>query len=193
MLKENELDYLVAMYGISYFTLKERGMLGKRAEPLKLKKHENDMKSQDAIAVYKWLAEKIKGISEHELKTRADKFNSFVRSFQDDYFLNQYLMGLFMLEAYLEDIGGLDRNLMIPKVTRLIKIMREGVININAEKGQAIVIDSSQAGSNLWRLFNGKVELTKELREAKRRMWAEAYRKKSNKNLENKYSLKAKK
>ena len=43
-------------------------------------------------------------------------------------------------------------------------------------------------GSNMWNLLNNKIELTKEVREARIRMWREASRNKP-KALKDKYSL----
>ena len=189
MNKENELEYLVAIYGIFYFTLKENKLIGERAEPLKLKGTSKNQKNDDSIAVYKWLSEQIKGLSTSQLKTRAGKFNDIVKALQDNFFLNQYLLGIFMLQYYLEEEASVfTKNMMMPKVERLIKAMREGIKKTNGDKGTDIILDSSKAGSNVWRMFNGKVQLTKELREARRKMWKEAARKKE-KTIDNLYSL----
>lgn len=187
MNKENEIEYLVAIYGIFYFTLKEHKLIGERAEPLKMKGKNNNQKNNDSIAVYKWLAEKIRGLSESQLKTKAEKFNQIVRALEDDFFLNQYLMGIFMLEYYLlEEASGLDKNMTLPKVERLINEMRKGIVKANSEKnGKEIIIDTSQGASNIWRMFNQRAQLTKEVRAARTRMWKEAARK----TVKSKYKL----
>ena len=195
MNKENELDYLVAIYGIFYFTLKDYELIEpESAIPYKLKGQRNNQKNNDSIAVYKWLSERIRGLSPSELQTRAKKFNEIVRSLEDNFFLNQYLMGIFMLEYYLiNEASGLDANLILPKVNRLIKEMRKGIIKANVEKdGDEIILDSSQGASNIWRLFNGQAQLTKKVREARLRMWREATRKRKKPIME-KYNLKEKK
>jgi len=177
---ENKKDYLIAIYGIFYFTLTEMKLLGEYAEPLKIRKKDKDEKKEDSIAIYKWLAEKMRGISENQIKERIQTYNGMIKKLHDDFFLNQYLMGLYMLDHYLHNEGSdLDRNLILPKVKRLIKTMRINIIRVNSEKnGNEIIIDSSHAASNIWRMFNGKAQLTREIREARIAQWKEEKRKK---------------
>jgi hypothetical protein len=190
MNKENELEYLIAVYGIFFFTLTEYGLADKEtAYPKKLKGKDDNQKNNDSIAVYKWLSEKIRGLSGKQLQERAKKFNNTVEALKDNFWLNQYLLGIFMLQHYLEnEADTYSKNLILPKTTRLIKVMREGIINTN-ENGNDIILDSSKAASNVWRMFNGKAQLTKEVRDARIRMWKEAARNKSQKSLKKKYSL----
>jgi len=184
MHKENELDYLIAVYGIFFFTLSETGIIDdKTAVPKKLRKKDQTEKNQDSLAIYKWLAGKVRGISREELRKRSAIYNDIVRALEDNFFLNQYLMGLFMLDQYLElEASGIDKNMIGPKVRRTIEHMRAKIVEVNVEHdGKEIIIDSSQGASNIWRLFNGQAQLTKEVREARRRIWKEAARNKSRK------------
>ncbi len=99
---------------------------------------------------------------------------------------------LFLLDNYLsEQASGLDKNLMEPKVRRLIKLMREEIRSIEGTSKEEIIKDSATLGSNMWNLLSNKLELTKEQRMARIKMWkieAKNKYKKTN-NIKNLYSM----
>ena len=174
MHKENELDYLIAVYGVIFFALSETGIVDPAtAIPKKLRKKDQTEKNTDSIFIYTWLSEKIRGISREELQKRIKKYNNIIESIEDNFFLNQFLMALFMLDHYIEaHASGLDKNLLGPKIRRTINHMRDKIVEVNIEHdGKEIILDSSRGASNIWRLFNGEAQLTKEVREARVKMW----------------------
>lgn len=189
MLLDNETELLSALYGIQYFTFLEKEMIDKRTgAPFKFKKNQDNEKNRDAMAIYKWIAEQIRGISESEMQKKAELFNTFAKDLKDDLFLNRYLMSLFLMDKYLETKDKATRLMIQPKITRLIKVMREAIIKANAN-GVDIVKDSSLMASNIWRLFNGQAQLTREVRAANTARWREAARNKQKKSLASIYNL----
>ena len=111
------------------------------------------------------------------MQTKAKVFNNHVRSLEDAFYLNQFLMTLFMLDQYLNTADKPTQIKIGPKVRRLITTMRQGVLD-NNEDGTSVIRDSSIAGSNLFRLYNEQAELTKAVREANKNKWTEALRNK---------------
>ncbi len=166
-------------YSMSQITLREYGLLDEVGRPLKLKKNDRSEKNLDALAIYEWAAEKTKGISEAKLQSIGKELNEIAQSLHDDYTMNKYLFLLFLFEKYLLfEASGIDKNMMLPKVIRLIKIMRQEIVSVNGVTKEEIIKDSATLGSNMWKMLNDEVELTKEVRAARVRMWAEASRNK---------------
>jgi hypothetical protein len=176
--EEKKISYMIAIYGLMQKVLKTHKLLDSKGKPLKIKNIE--MHEQDAIALYDWLAQSLRKISEDKLNTQAQVFNAVAKSLSNEYWLNLYLLALFMTESLLEnDMSTLDKNMLMPKVERMIKHVRKGIIDANGEKpeeGRQTIIDSKICSSNIHRKFSGKAELTKEVREKNRNKWKEALR-----------------
>ena len=178
MTEDRRIAYMIAIYGLMQKVLKSHELLDNKGIPLKLKNLQ--MHEQDAISLYDWFAQSLRRVSEHQMNVQKKVFNDMAKALQDDYLLNMYLLALFMSESLLEnDMSGLDRNMLMPKVERMIKHVRQGIIDANGEKpeeGQKTIVDSKICSSNIHRKFSDKAELTKEVREQNRNKWREALR-----------------
>jgi len=154
-------DILIAVYGIIQSALREEGLLGDYAQPLKAKAADD----LDIIALYKWLSEFFKGVSEKSLNQRKEKFNEIVRSLEKEYYLNNLLLALFLFEDLVSTTATRPQQIILqPKLNRLIKYIRQEIIK---DMGFEVVKDSKIAASNIRRRFEGLPELTKKMREDK--------------------------
>ncbi len=165
-------DVLIAIYGITQMSLKEEDDLDSIGKP-RSNKHDNEL-TRDSKDLYKWLSYKLKGVTEYQINDRKGKFNEIATRLEKEYLLNMFLMAVFMFEQELDDHGTKPEKIVLaPKISRIIKKMREGIIN-KQENGQDIVRDSKIGASNIIRGFNGQPELTKKMREYKLRVWRDA-------------------
>jgi hypothetical protein len=187
MIKENETELIVAMYGIFYFSLLDMKLIDEKTgreytTPERL--FENDI-----VVIYRYLAEKIKHLTKKDLEKKAELFNSFVKKLYDTYNTNQFLLGMFLFEKYILSQDHSAKVIYLPKINRSIKELQKRILEHNStEKSKEINIDTGKAASNIWRLFNGKAQLTKEMREARINQWKEAARK-SSKKIKDRYFL----
>jgi len=187
MIKENETELLVALYGIFYFSLLDLELVDEQTA--KEYKKPNELFENDIIQLYIFLAERTKHLSKKDLQKNAEKFNNFVKQLFDTYNSNQFLLGMFIMEHYLLTEPKDVQILYLSKLTRVIKEWQKKIEKHNSkEKSKEIFIDTSRAASNIYRLFNGQAQLTKEIRDSKIKQWKEAARKRSNK-LKDIYSL----
>ena len=154
MNEQNEIRLLVAVYSISQISLSEYGLLNKRGQPLKLPRKFKTQKNVDALYLYEWATEKVVDIQEFKLQSIGREINEMAQSLSDSYMMNKYLFMLFILDNYLvEQSSGLDKNLMEPKVKRLISIMREEIKSINGTTREEIIMDSQQQWVQICGIF----------------------------------------
>jgi len=181
MNEERKIAYMIAIYGLMQKVLKSHELVDDKGRPLKIKNIK--MHEQDAVTLYKWFAQALRHTHEDKMNTRKQIFNDMAKALKDDHLLNMYLLALFMAEALLDnDLSPLDKNMLMPKVERMIKHVRQGIIDANGEnpeEGQQTIIDSKICSSNIHRKFSGQAELTKDIREKNRNRWREALRNKS--------------
>ncbi len=176
-----EFEVLTALYGIFQNTMIDENMLDDTARPKKLTK-KSDENDYDTVALYSWLSSKMKGHSRQKINDTVGVFNNKVKNLHDNYWLNNYLMGLFILEAWVDNNEDkFTQGILKPKITRSIRHISKGVVRakINKEGGDAIIKESSMCASNIYRMMTGQAELTKEVREKRINQWREASRKKT--------------
>jgi hypothetical protein len=155
-------EILSIVYGILQIELKDRELLETSGKP---KTKNIDLHTADVLNVYKWLSGEIKDVYEKKLNEYADRFNVLARKLQDDYLLNMTLMGLWILYLYVEEYGTKSQKILLQsKIDRAAKHFSE---NMSKDTFK----DSLVAGDNLFRLYTGKPELTKEIREARVNAW----------------------
>ena len=140
-------------------------MLNTDASPKKAK----NLYDEDLVKLYEWASYDVRGYSESQLRSELRTFNEIAHGLNDDYLLNMTLLGLFMMDTYFNEKHTLKLQYG-PKVTRLIKSARAVIMETN-DNPKEIIRDSSVAASNLYRLYNGMPELTKEVREARLTRW----------------------
>ena len=173
-------DVLIAIYGIVQKTLRQDEMLGSYGQPLK--KRLVSEEDYDTVAIYKWLSQYLRGVSEHRLNERAKVFNDYVRKLTPEYWLNNFLLAIFMLEYELTEYGTTPQKIVLsPKIDRLVKVMRKGIMEVaqkDGDDGIAIVKDSKIAASNICRMMRGLPELTKQMREYRLNKWKQAAKEK---------------
>jgi hypothetical protein len=144
-----DIELIVAIYGLFQQTIKEQDF------------STMDMSDHDAIALYKWLGENVKHLSSEQLGEKAKKFNKIVRELENEYYLNNFLMALYIFEDLVAIEGSRSQQLVLgPKLNRLIK-------HIRLQTGLEANRDSKLAASNVRRRFNNLPELTKKMREHK--------------------------
>ena len=171
-MNETKTNILVSIMGMFQKHLSHINLLQNSKYPIKTK-NQSEFQS-DALALYEFLAQKLYNVSEHQLNIKKENFNTIARKLSDDYYLNMYVLALFMLETYLESEPKHIYHRMIPKVKRNIQYMRKNIIKENENrdiKGQAIMQDSKIGSSNIMRIFSKQPELTKEIRTLNLNKW----------------------
>ena len=155
-------EILSIVYGILQIELKDKDLLETNGKP---KKKNIGLHTTDVLNVYNWLSEEIKDVYEKRLNEYADRFNILAKKLQDDYLLNMTLMGLWILYLYIEEYGTKPQKILLQsKIDRAAKHFSEKI-------SKDVFKDSLVAGDNLFRLYTGKPELTKEIREARVNAW----------------------
>lgn len=168
MTREN---ILIAVYGIFQVSLKHEGFLEQEnAKPLKLPKDASEL-DRDAMAIYLWLVEQLRDVTEKQINERKSHFNKIAKSLEKEYLLNMFLLSLFLMDKLLINESVARQTVLLPKVTRCINALSLGIRATQGDNGDRIVLDSSIGASNIWRLFHGEPELTKTMREYRRNKW----------------------
>jgi len=156
------MKLLSAVYGILQLALDDAELLDRRSKPIK--KKGISIHSQDVIAIYKWLAEKIVNVSGYQLEQNAADFNKHAEKLHDDYLLNMTLMGIYLLDNYMDDMPKASQLVIKPKIERVGH-------HFSYHVERDVFRDSRIAANNLYRVYTGKAELTKEVREANANKW----------------------
>ena len=151
---------LSAVYGILQVALDDAKLLDKYGRPDKKAIKQASIHSKDVIELYKWLSDKIQDVQPHTLEQNALEFNKHAEKLHDDYLLNMTLLGIFLLQNYIWDMDKFSQGVSQPKLDRIQKHF-----TYHVEK--SVYKDSRIAANNLYRLYTNKLELTKEVREAK--------------------------
>jgi len=155
------IDMNVIFYAILQKSMEDAGMLNPDASPKKPKNFEDE----DLVKMYEHFSKCVVMYDTHELIAQTKRFNERAQKLHDDYLLNMLLMGLFMMDTWLHnDATTYEKNILLPKVTRSIKRARKTAHD-------EVIMDSVIAASNMYRVLNGQPELTKEVREARRKAW----------------------
>jgi len=192
MNEQNKTRLLVTVFSMSQVVLQEYGLVQKTGEPFKLRKKDQRERNLDALYIYEWASLQVKYVPQSTISRIGIEINEMAQSLSDNYMMNKYLFVLFLFEKYLiNEADGITRNLMLPKVERLIRLLRNEIVSIEGATKEEIIKDSATLSSNMWNLLNEKVELTKEIRAARVRMWLEAKRNKpkEKKSILNKYKF----
>ncbi len=120
-------DALIGVYGIFQRALRIEGKIGYYGNPIT--ERNDDESDSDTISLYKWLSAYLAAISEVKLNERKETFNDIVRGLEKEYFLNDFLFGIFMFENLVGNSGTVPQKIvLIPKINRLIKHMKKGII-----------------------------------------------------------------
>lgn len=163
-------DIAIVCYAIAQKALEKMEMLNEDGSPKRAK----ESFDKDLVFVYDHLSRATIGVSQEDMRKKMRFFNEKAEKLHDDYKLNMSLFGFFMMDIYFNECGSkFDQGLLLPKVRRLISSARASIKEHN-ENPDDIIMDSSIAASNMYRLYTGKPELTKEMREKRRAMWRNA-------------------
>ena len=173
----NRLNFKIALYEIFQMVLIDKDVLDKNGYPpegRKLKKM--SFEEQEAVYLYKWIGESIKGSKTKNFIEAKDEFNKYAKNMHDEVYLNMFMMALFMFDSFIQDEPKMTKILLESKIKRIMEYMRSKILEVE-KRGAEILTDSSMAASNIYRGYNKKAELTREVREARLNQWREASRK----------------
>ena len=151
---------LSAVYGILQVALDDAELLDSHGRPDKRKIKHASIHSKDVIELYEWLSDKIQDVNSYQLEQNAGEFNKLATKLHDDYLLNMTLLGIFLLQNYVWDMDKFSQGVIQPKLDRVQK-------HFTYHVERDIYRDSRIAANNLYRLYTGKLELTKDVRNAK--------------------------
>ena len=172
----NKLHFEIALYEIFQMVLIDKELLDKRGVPPR-KTAKLEFSEQEAISVYKWLGERIKGSKQAEFEASKDEFNKYAKGLIDEVYLNMFLMALFMLDKYIQDEPKPTQILMMGKVERLISFMRMKIREVE-DRADEVILDSSMTASNIYRRYNNQAELSRDVRAKRTASWREGLRNK---------------
>ncbi len=168
MLNRNQL---IALYGIMQIEMKHEGLLDDIGAPAHKKAKDLTEANLDALSLYKYLAQQLRSVPESTINSKKEVFNDIVKGIEQNYLLNMSLFCMFMFEDILGRDGTTAQKItLMPKINRLIKWLRAGIIR-EQEDGLRIAKDSKRGASNVVRLFNGEAELTLEVRNLNAQKW----------------------
>ena len=167
-------DAMIGVYGLFQQALRNEGHLGSYGQPINNKN--DDESDVDTKQIYRFLSEYLRGMSEAKLNLRKEVFNNIVRGLTKEYYLNTFLLGIFILENFVGEEGSVPQKItLLPKINRLIKHMQKGIIETQDDPLNTIR-DSKLAASNICSLFRGGIETTKAMRKWKVDSWRKAAR-----------------
>jgi len=150
------------LYGIFQIELKSRKLL--KEDGTLIRSSKQDVIVKDTYAIYSYFREKVQNFSSKYINASVMQFNEISKQLHDDYLLNMALLGVFMVELYLEDASYIDKQIYLPKVRRLSQYA-QGTVKLDIRK------DSKIAADNVYRKFTGKLEVTKEIRTLRSKRW----------------------
>ena len=145
MTQNNKLSLLSAVYTICFFHFQKLHIIDdKTGRPVKLPKHLRTEPNVDALKIYEYVAEQTIELTEGQLREGASQYNDLIIGLEDEYYFNNFFAGIFMIDNYITEYETKDVQIRIgSKVTRLLRYLREKILEVNTERGAQIVIDSS--------------------------------------------------
>lgn len=156
-----EIEFIAGIFGRSQLEMIAVGLLNDDGSPKKEKRKEPH--HEDAIKIYDHLSEKVKNIGAAKLNEMAEETNKVAKNLiNDDTLINNYLLAMMLYRLYLqEEASGLEKNMMLPKVQRQLQIYEQ----LDGEEYQKIRRTTHRVADNIWRAWNGKAQLSDELRD----------------------------
>ena len=163
MNNKKRLSFLVGVYGFMQLSMIDVGLLSKKGVPLKCKK---PLPSEvDAVAIYNWLSDQLKDVGVGKLRSLAVDMDTAVsKLFNDHKVVNNFLLSLLLLRAYVDDSTKMEQILLSGKINRLIDVV-DGAVS-DEEFDVTIKKTTSRTADNLYRQYIGKPQLTDEVRNA---------------------------
>jgi hypothetical protein len=168
--KETRLDYLVGVFGFFQLSMIDIELLDSKGRPPK-KRNKLLPTEQDALKIYDWVSEQLYSVEPPELKRRAKRMDEAVKRLNNDHqVVNNYLLALLLLRAYMDDEATkMEASLILPKINRLIDLVDA---TVSAEEfSPEIRRTTARTADNLFRQYVGKPMLSDEVRDAKHKKW----------------------
>jgi hypothetical protein len=154
---------IVAIYAGFQENLRAVGLVDDRGYPENTK----TLVDKDSLAVYKYFAEKLPSVKGDFIEL-GEKYNLAVRKLHDEYTLNNYALVVKLSEEFVLEYGThVDSVVVLPKINRILRFMKTQV-------SRDVLIESTQAAGNMYRLMTGRPELTKKVRNANKDKWKSA-------------------
>ena len=164
--EETRLNYLVGIFGFFQLSMIDVKLLSPKGVPPK-KRNKLSMHEHDALAIYDWVGEQLKGYSTSNLKPKAVIMDTAVKKLNNDAkYVNNYLLALLLLRAYMDEQGSkMEQVVISPKIDRLVDLVDSAVsdeeFTVEIKKTTARVAD------NLYRQYVGLCQLSDQVRDAR--------------------------
>ena len=162
----DKVEYLAGVFGFLQLSMKDVGLIGDKGVCTKRKKHMKPSE-QDGIAIYNWIGEQIKHVEQVNLRKLGAVTDKRVGKLLNEHkVVNNFLLGLLLLRAYLDEVAPKNEQLMVlPKVNRLIDVV-DGAIS-DEEFNADIKRTTSRTADNLFRQAVGKCQIADDCRDAR--------------------------
>jgi len=165
----NKRHFEIALFEIFQMILVDKEVLDKNGYPPR-KLTKLTLEEQEAVKIYTWLGERIKGSSQALFDASKEEFNKYAKGLTDSVYLNMFLMALFMLDRYMIDEPINIQIVIGNKVERLIKYLKAKITEVD-ERHEEVIYDSSMTAANIYRKYNNQAELSREIRKKRVQMW----------------------
>jgi len=160
-----KLKFLLGVYGsmqneLIFMDLVEE----KGGKIIKVKKM--TLSETDAIAIYKFIYNKVNHLSVAQVGEYAERTNEILKVLLNDKTLaiNNFLLSMMLYRNYLDDIASTyEKNMMMPKVNRCIELF-EG---FKDEEYKMIRKNTARAADNIWKVWIGEQQLSDADRDAR--------------------------
>ena len=156
------IEYLVAVYGYLQLSMQDVGLLNSDGSPINRRRRRHS--EEDALSLYKWVAEQLKGVGIGKVRRLAGVSNDKVRKLiNDEQTVNNFLLGVLLLRCYVDDSAKYEQILLSPKINRLISVLDEAVTDEAVDA--SIRRTTSRVADNLYRMSVGKCQIGDDCRD----------------------------
>ena len=159
-----QLEFIVGIFGFLQLSMQDVGLLDKKGRPVKKKKPLPS--ERDAIFIYDWVAGHLKNLPIEHLRPKARVMDEAVTKLLNDHtVVNNFLLGLLLLRAMVDDGSKSTQILIGSKINRLVDVVDDAISD--EEFSADIKRTTARTADNLYRQFTGRLQLSDEVREAR--------------------------
>jgi len=158
----DEIAYYSGIYGFLQLSMQDVGLLDKKGAPIK--KKDRLPHEQDAFAIYNWVSYKLSNLSVGQLMGKAMVMDAAIKKLlNENKTVNNFLLGLLLLRAIVDDGEKSNQILLSGKINRIIDVV-DGAVS-DGEFNPEIKKTTARVADNLYRQFTGKAQLSDEIRD----------------------------
>jgi len=160
----DKIEFFVGVYGFMQLSMMDVGLLDDRGVVKKTKGLSPT--EQDGVAIYRWVSDQIRHVPAEKLKPLAAKTDARVRKLLNEHTkVNNYLLSVLLLRAYVDDADKATQILVGSKINRVIESLDAAV---TSEEFDALIRrTTARTADNIYRQFIGRPQLSDEVREAR--------------------------